>query len=382
MKKVIFRCCTADVSIGFIKDMIPYLKDRYELRLLSSPGEFLTKFSTDYGLKVYGVPMERHISPFKDLISLFRLIRVFASESPTMVHSITPKAGLLCMMAARMTRVPVRVHTFTGLVWPTSSGMIRRLLMLTDRLTCLCATHVIPEGQGVMNDLMNYGITNKPMKVLGHGNIKGVDMDRFRRERVKEKAVELKAKYELEGNFTFLFVGRIVKDKGIEELIEAFVKLQENYSKVKLLLIGRNDNDPISAEASAKMASNECILRLGTKFDDELIAHYVASDCFVLPSYREGFPNSVMEAGALGLPCIVTDVNGSREIIIPGENGLIVPSKDSTALYDAMERMLVDKESTENMASKARGLVASRFDSHYVQQCLYDYYSELLDDEM
>ena len=254
--------------------------------------------------------------------------------------------------------------------------------MLTDRLTCLCATHVIPEGQGVMNDLMNYGITNKPMKVLGHGNIKGVDMDRFRRERVKEKAVELKAKYELEGNFTFLFVGRIVKDKGIEELIEAFVKLQENYSKVKLLLIGRNDNDPISAEASAKMASNECILRLGTKFDDELIAHYVASDCFVLPSYREGFPNSVMEAGALGLPCIVTDVNGSREIIIPGENGLIVPSKDSTALYDAMERMLVDKESTENMASKARGLVASRFDSHYVQQCLYDYYSELLDDEM
>ncbi len=367
--------------MGFIKEMIPYLKNRYELRLLSSPGENLSRLSEQFGLKAYGVQMERHISPLKDIVSLFKLIRVFAVERPDMVHSITPKAGLLCMMAAWITRVPVRIHTFTGLVWPTSSGMKRRLLMLTDRLTCMCASHIIPEGEGVMNDLKSYGITHKPMKVLGFGNIKGVDMARLSRERFIERSTEIKAEYGMNSSFSFLFVGRIVKDKGIEELVEAFDKLQKKCSNVKLLLIGRDDNDPISRTTRFLIESNADILLLGPKFDDDLFAHYVASDCFVLPSYREGFPNAVMEAGALGLPSIVTDVNGSREIIIHGENGLIVPSKNVSALYNAMEQMLVDKESTEYMVSKTRNLISSRFDNHYVQQCLYDYYSDVLNDE-
>ena len=381
MKKKLFRCCTADVSMGFIKEMIPYLKNKYELRLLSSPGDNLTNLSEQFGIKASGIQMERHISPFKDIVSLFKLIRVFAVERPDMVHSITPKAGLLCMMAAWITRVPIRIHTFTGLVWPTSSGMKRRLLMLTDRLTCLCASHIIPEGEGVMNDLKNGGITKKPMKVLGFGNIKGVDMARLNRERYIDRSAEIKAEYGMNSCFSFLFVGRIVKDKGIEELVEAFDRLQKKYLKVKLLLIGRDDNDPISETTRSLIASNADILLLGPKFDDDLFAHYVASDCFVLPSYREGFPNAVMEAGALGLPSIVTDINGSREIIIHRENGLIVPSKNVGALYNAMEQMLVDKESTEYMASKARNLISSRFDNHFVQQCLYDYYSELLSNE-
>lgn len=381
MKKKLFRCCTADVSMGFIKEMIPYLKNKYELRLLSSPGENLSRLSEQYGLKAYGVQMERHISPFKDMISLFNLIRVFAVERPDMVHSITPKAGLLCMMAAWITRVPIRIHTFTGLVWPTSTGMKRRLLMLTDKLTCQCASHIIPEGKGVMNDLKNGGITKKPMKVLGFGNIKGVDMDRLNRERYIDRSTEIKAEYGMNSCFSFLFVGRIVKDKGIEELVEAFDRLQKKYLNVKLLLIGRDDNDPISETTRSLIASNAGILLLGPKFDDDLFAHYVASDCFVLPSYREGFPNAVMEAGALGLPSIVTDINGSREIIVHGKNGLIVPSKNVSALFNAMEQMLVDKESTEYMASKARNLISSRFDNHFVQQCLYDYYSEVLSNE-
>lgn len=381
MKKKIFRCCTADNSVGFISGMIPYLREKYELILLSSPGPHLSQISNDYDLKFYGVNMERHISPIKDFVSLIRLVKVFAKERPYMVHSITPKAGLLCMIAAWMTRVPVRIHTFTGLVWPTSKGLMKKMLMATDWLTCACATHVVPEGQGVLNDLKNYGITKKPMKVLGYGNIQGVDMARFDRNRVNEQSLELKKQYGLDGCFTFIFVGRIVKDKGIEELVEAFNKLQSKYSHAKLLLVGRDDNDPISETTRSSIATNHSILKLGPKFDDELIAHYVASDCFVFPSYREGFPNTVMEAGALGLPSIVTDINGSREIIIQGENGVIIPSKDVEALYNAMEQMLVNKEQTMRMASNARNLIASRFENHFVQQCLYDFYSEIIDNK-
>ena len=141
-----------------------------------------------------------------------------------MVHSLTPKAGLICMMAAWLTRVPVRVHMFTGLVWPTSKGLKRKILMATDWLTCACATHVIPEGQGVMNDLKNGGITKKPMKVLGYGNVMGVDMNRFDPKRFNDTL-----RYDDDNDnsganekrpFTFVFGGRIGGDKGINELVE------------------------------------------------------------------------------------------------------------------------------------------------------------------
>lgn len=378
MKTKIIRCSTVDSSIDFLRGMIPYLSKHYELLLLSSPGKYLTEFSQTFGVKTYEVKMERQISPLKDIVSLFNLIMVFAKEKPRMVHSMTPKAGLLCMIAAWLTRVPIRVHTFTGLVWPTSVGLKRKLLMATDWLTCACATHVMPEGQGVLNDLKNHGITKKPMKILGYGNIQGVEMDRFNRERVKEQSYVLKEKYNLSSCFTFIFVGRIVKDKGINELVTAFDSINKKYPQTKLLLVGKDDNDPISSKARDIINSNSSILKLGPIYGDDLIAHYVASDCLVFPSYREGFPNTVLEAGALGMPSIVTDINGSREIIIDGENGLIIPSKDEEALYGAMERMIQDKKMVAHMSQEARGLIASRFDSHFVQQCLYDYYSEIL----
>ncbi len=378
MKPKIFRCATVDSSIDFLRGMMPYLSEHYELMLLSSPGKYLTELSEEYGVKAYGVKIERQISPLKDLVSLVRIIRVFLREKPQMVHSMTPKAGLLCMMASWFARVPVRVHTFTGLVWPTSVGIKRKLLMATDRLTCACATHVIPEGQGVLNDLRNSGITKKPMKVLGYGNIQGVEMDRFCRDRVIDQSLALKDKYGLASCFSFIFVGRIVKDKGINELVAAFDLISRKYPQTRLLLVGRDDNDPISEKARKAIDTNASILKLGPIYGDDLIAHYVAADCLVFPSYREGFPNTVLEAGALGLPSIVTDINGSREIIIDGENGMIIPPKDEKALFDAMERMILDKDLVAEMAQKARGLIASRFDSHFVQQCLFDFYSNIL----
>ena len=446
------------MSVGFVKGMLPDLTKKYEVVLLSSPGPEMDEAREQYGVRTIEVPMERHISPVKDFLSLCRLIRVFLKEKPDMVHSMTPKAGLLCMTAAWLTRVPVRIHTFTGLVWPTSTGLKRRILMLTDAITCWCATHVIPEGEGVKADLMNNGITRKPLRVLGYGNVMGIDMDRFSVssverskecsvlsvecskecsvlsvERSKEcsvLSVECSGQNSKLKTFTFLFVGRIVRDKGINELVEAFCRLNSEMPETRLVLVGfyEQNLDPVSEETHRMIEENPNIIMAGERNGDDLVAEYAAADCFVFPSYREGFPNTVLEAGAMGLPCIVTDINGSREIITDifshadladhadnlyfdhgstrihtddnlthaekqtntndtdshgnlktKTNGIIIPPKDAEALYEAMKMMVTDDNMRGAMAKNARPMIESRFEQGFVRKCLYDFYEDILD---
>ena len=375
-KKKIIRAVTVSMSVVFFKDLIPVLDRKgYEVVVLSSQGEEMEELK-EKGVHIVTIPMERHISVTRDFKALMALIKTFRREKPEMVHSMTPKAGLLCMMAAWLTRVPVRVHTFTGLVWPTAKGLQRRILMATDWLTCACATHVIPEGKGVMADLQRH-ITRKPMKVLGYGNVKGVDMERFSMRPEIVKLAEACRKREV---FTFLFIGRVVGDKGVNELVEAFARLHTEHAACRLVIVGRMEEelDPLMPETKQKMDAMEAIEMLGPKYGDEVIAWYAASDCVILPSYREGFPNTALEAGAMGVPQIVTDINGSREIVINGENGLVVPPKDANAIYEAMRRMLTDEPMRKSMAENARRMIASRFEKGFVQQCLLDFYDEIL----
>ena len=378
MRKIkVIRACTVSMSVDFVTGILSDLSKQYEVILLSSPGPELDRAADKYGVRKIAVPMKRHIFWGHDLISLCRLVYVFLREKPAMVHSMTPKAGLLCMIAAWLTRVPVRVHTFTGLVFPTSTGLKRKILMLTDRLTCACATHVIPEGEGVKNDLLNNGITKKAMKVLGYGNVRGIDMVRFdRRPEVMALAQEIIK----DDVFTFVFVGRIVKDKGINELCQA-VEMLSGVTPVRLLLVGpyEDDLDPISQQSKDIIENNPSINYLGSKYGDEMLACYAAADCFVFPSYREGFPNTVIEAGAMGLPSIVTDINGSREIIVQGENGVIVPPKDADALYKAMLDMIRNKPARDWMSANARKMITSRFEQSFVRKCLIDFYDEILE---
>lgn len=386
----IIRTATVPMSLStFLEGAIEPLMEKYELVLVSSPDKELEELHAQYGVKVVPVQMERHISPKKDLKALCLLIRVFRKEKPYMVHSMTPKAGLLCMMAAWWCRVPRRVHTFTGLVWPTATGLKRRILMVTDWLTCVCATHIIPEGEGVKNDLQRF-ITKKPMRVLGYGNVRGVDMNYWCRSEEVVKKSETLRKADC---FTFLFVGRMVGDKGINELVEAFLRLLKNH-KARLLLVGRLEDelDPLSTLTMDRIACTPEIEFVGPKFGKDLLACYAASDCFAFPSYREGFPNTVLEAGAMGLPCIVTDINGSREIIcdeltcissdIPGgkacKNGMVIPSKDVDTLYAAMQYMVENTAVRTQMAENARPMIASRFEQGFVRQCLFDYYDIIM----
>ena len=371
-KNKIIRSVTVPQSLDFCREvMIKMRAMGYDMVAVTSPGPELDELRDVDGFHCVAVPMERHISIVRDLKSLIKMIRIFRKEKPQVVHSMTPKAGMICMMAAWLTRVPVRIHTFTGLVWPTATGMKRKLLMMTDWLTCACATHVIPEGQGVLNDLKNGGITKKPMKVLGYGNVKGVDMERFSPARfVVTKIPDV---------FTFVFVGRIVSDKGINELVEAFVKLHDKHKNTRLVLVGNYEHnlDPVSDKTRQLIDTNDGIEVCGAKYGDDLLQMYVDADCFVMPSYREGFPNTVLEAGAMGLPSIVTDINGSREIIENEKNGLIVPAKDADALYVAMERMLTDTAVRSTMKQNAMQMIESRFEKNFVQSCQIEFYKSI-----
>lgn len=372
----IIRACTVAQSAGFFVGLIPELREMgFEVVAVSSDGPDLQAVE-DAGGRVETVEMERHISVLKDLKSLWWMVKVFRKERPDMVHSMTPKAGLICMMAGWLTRVPVRVHTFTGLVFPTSKGLKRRVLMATDWLTCACATHVIPEGEGVKRDLLSNGITKKPIKVLGYGNCQGIDLERFNPElpEIKTEAEKIRK----EGVFTFITIGRLVGDKGINELVEAFVKLNQEFPATRLLLVGGKEQnlDPLKTETLSMIESNPSIEAVGPQKD--VRPWLLASDVFVLASYREGFPNVVIEAGAMGLPSIVTDINGANEIIIDGKNGIIIPSKDSEAIYTAMKKCLTNKEKTKSMANAARSLIASRYEQSYVRKCLFDFYKEII----
>ena len=377
-KKKIIRTVTVPNSIVFFKEVMQRMEaDGFETVVVTSPGKLFEDFKRECpNIITFDIPMERHISLWKDGIALLKMVRVLIKERPYTVHSMTPKAGLLTMVAGWLTRVPVRIHTFTGLVWPTAVGNKRKILILMDRLLCACATHVIPEGQGVLNDLKHY-VTNKPMKVLGYGNVKGVDMERFDPRRFQSTSTRLATS---EKPFTYIFVGRIVGDKGTNELVEAFTKLHGKYSNTKLVLVGRYETelDPVSELTQQSIAATKAIDVCGPKYGDDLLQMYVEADCFVMPSYREGFPNAVMEAGAMGLPSIVTDINGSREIIIEGENGLIVPPRNVESLYEAMEKMQTDKMGREKMADNARKLIDSRFEKNFVQGCQIRFYNEIL----
>ncbi len=375
MKTKIIRASTIPMSLNILlKGQLKMLSQHYDVLAVSSPGDDLQVVATREGVRVEAVPMERHISPFKDLKALIRLIKLFRTERPWMVHSLTPKAGLLCMMAARISGVPIRVHTFTGLLFPYAKGFKRRLLMLTDRLTCACATVVNPEGEGVKRDLEQARITNKPLVIIGNGNVNGIDLDYFQ---PSEVVSALAHKYKRDDLFTFCFVGRVVGDKGMNELAHALQRLLGDHPNVRLLIVGSFEDklDPVQPATKEFFLNSPQVDFMG--WQDDIRPFLAASDAFVFPSYREGFPNVLLQAGAMGLPIIATDINGANEIIIQGENGVIIPPKDEDSLFLAMKSFAENLGLIRQMAGKARQLIASRYEQRALWNSLLDFYTSL-----
>ncbi|MFK8302485.1 glycosyltransferase family 4 protein [Capnocytophaga stomatis] len=371
----LFRTSTVPVSLDvLLKGQLSFLNQHFNITAISGNGRSLENVQNRENVKVYPIAMQRHISPIKDFVSLIKLFLYFRKEKPTIVHSITPKAGLLTMLAGKLAGVPIRMHTFTGLIFPTKTGLMQKLLIQMDRVLCWAATNIYPEGQGVKNDLIKYKITSKPLKVIANGNVNGIDLEYFSSSQVSEEQRKgLKQLLGIKPNdFVFIFVGRLVSDKGINELVEAFSSL--NIDNLKLLLVGpmEKELDPLKEKTLHEIEKNHSIISVG--YQKDVRPYFAISDCLAFPSYREGFPNVVMQAGAMGLPSIVTNINGCNEIIIEGENGTIIPVKNMEELKKQMESLSTDKVRYNKLKEKSRKMIANRYEQSVVWEALLQEY--------
>jgi len=379
MKKLI-RVTTADISLdGLLQGQLRFLNQYFEVIGLAADTGSLAKVAEREGIRTIDVPMHREISLKADLKSLWQLIKVFRKEKPFIVHTNTPKGSLLALIAAKIAGVPHRIYLVTGLRYQGASGLFRFILMTMERISCFCATKVIPEGNGVKNTLYQDHITSKPLEVIHHGNINGKDTSYWSVEQSPESREEVRKRLGLKGDdFVFVFVGRIVNDKGMHELALAMQHLNLDYPKCKLILVGSFESllDPLSAEDEKYFLNDKSVVFVGEQL--EVRPYYAAADALVFPSYREGFPNVVLEAGAMGLPCIVTDINGCNEVVKDGVNGAIIPIRDATALFNAMALFLDSPEKNKEMADKARLIIKKDFEQKDVWSALLDMYNSLL----
>lgn len=383
MQKIkILRITTVPVSLAILlKGQLKFLSENgYEVHAASSDGREVDDLYKNEGRIMHHIlPMKRSVNLVSDLFALIRLYMLLRKLRPQIIHSNTPKAGLLAMLAGCLAATPIRIHTFTGLIFPYKTGAFQKLLILMDKITCLCATRIYPEGEGVKKDLKKYNITDKPLKVIANGNLNGIDLDYFSPGIIPiEQQHCLRRHLNIaENDFVYIFVGRLVGDKGINELIESFRQLSSAEKNVKLILVGlpETDLDPLSPSALAEIGRNDNIMAVG--FQSDVRPYFSIADVLVFPSYREGFPNVVLQAGAMGLPSIVTDISGSNEIIVNKRNGIIIPVKDVNAICEAMKLLKDDTILRSHLIKEARPLIESRYDQRVVWKAILSEYKAL-----
>ncbi|MCG8831031.1 glycosyltransferase family 4 protein [Tenacibaculum finnmarkense] len=350
----------------------------FEVVGVSSNGEQLQEVAIEEQIRVKAIEMSRKITPLQDLKSLWQMYWFLKKEKPEIVHSHTPKAGTIGMMAAKLAGVPYRLHTIAGLPLMEATGKKRYLLNVVEKLTYACATKIYPNSKGLYDFILEQKFTSKnKLKVIANGSSNGINIEHFNPKQVNEVVkTELK---ELLGikhqDFVFIFVGRLVSDKGINELVSAFMQLNNKTEKsVKLLLVGSEERglDPLDEKTIMLINEDNNIISVG--YQNDVRPYFSIADVLTFPSYREGFPNVVMQAGAMGLPSIVSNINGCNEIIEENKNGFIIPVKNSDALYEAMLKMMLNSD----MKLKAREMITTRFEQKTVWDALLNEYKNSL----
>ena len=386
MKKLI-RITTVPISFKvLLKGQLRFMvSNGFDVKGVSSEGEELKEILENEGIVMEAINMSRKITPFQDLKSLWEMWNFLRKEKPQIVHTHTPKAGIIGMLAARLAGVPHRLHTVAGLPLMEATGIKRKILNFVEKLTYSSATRVYPNSKGLYDFILqnNFTQSNK-LKIIANGSSNGINTTFFSPAQVSEiEKVALREKLNIQpDDFVFVFVGRIVSDKGINELIKAFSELQtaENneLTGIKLLLVGglESDLDPLNPETLAEINQNKDIISAG--FQQDVRPFFAISDALAFPSYREGFPNVVMQAGAMGLPSIVSDINGCNEIIVEGENGLIIPSKNVEKLKEKMLTLARDKNLYIKLKENSRRMIENRYEQSVVWNALLEEYEGLL----
>lgn len=350
MKKIkLIRITTVSLSLNYLlSNQLSYINQFFDVLCISSPGKDLEIVKQREGVKTKAIQMEREIAFIKDIVSLLKLLVIFIKQRPAIVHANTPKASLLSMIAARLTGVPVRIYTVTGLRFETETGFKRSLLINMERLTCACATHIVAESKGVKHLLQKFVVTKKNAYIIANGTLNGINEEYWCKQNVSlhDKEKLCKSLSVSNENTIILFVGRLVVDKGVNELVQAFINLYKEDFSLRLLLVGpvERQGNSLSNEMLASISQHPGIISAG--FQEDVRLFMSVSDLLVLPSYREGFPNVVLQAGAMELPVVSTNVNGAVEVI-DGRNGMIVAKKKVSDLEKAMADILCKKTSID-----------------------------------
>lgn len=365
MKKLII-ITTVPMSLAtLVKGQAKYLSSYFDVKLVTSFSEKNQEISKAEGVELKSIDMTRQITIIKDLKALIELYKYFKNQKPDIVYTFTPKAGLLGMMASFLSRVPVRIHNVVGMPLMEATGKKFILLKFIERLTYFFSTNLFCNSFG-LKKFINENLTKKDVKVIAQGSINGVDTEFFKNTKTLDEKELIRDKFKIDKkDFVITFVGRIVKDKGINELIEAFVALSKKYNNLKLLLVGDYEEhlNPIKNENKILIDSLDSIITVG--FQNDIRDFLSITDLFVLPSYREGLPNSLIEAGSFGIPLLATNINGCNEIIDDCITGILVEKKSAKKLEEAIDKLLEDKELYNSIKLKVRDRIIEKYEQKY-----------------
>ncbi|WP_233643057.1 glycosyltransferase family 4 protein [Staphylococcus devriesei] len=371
--KKIFQLVTVSKSITLMKGQVEYLRDKgLDVHIVSSEGPEQKTYSSDI---THAINMEREISLKNDLKSLLKMIKLFQKEKPYIVNSGTPKAGLVGTLAAFITRRPVRIYTVRGLRLETVTGLKYKVLYAMEKLAMFCATDIIAVSESLKTKIIELGLAKKgKIKVLGYGSSNGVNIDNFNK---KFNSIPFELQSQLEGNFIIGFVGRIVKDKGIKEIVEMFKILEKRKLKVKLLLIGDPEkDDSISEEDFLYLQNNPSIIMTGHV--NNTVNYFNHMDVLVSPTYREGFANVSLEAQAVEIPVITTRATGAIDTIEDNKTGFLVDVGESKTIADKVEYLINHPEIKVQMGINARKRVEEKFRNEVVWKHLETIYKNNL----
>lgn len=374
---------TVPVSLwSFLTGQIDYMRAAgFDVQAISSPGDYLTRFANREQVVVHAVQMPRRITPFRDAVSVFRLVRLLRRIRPDIVHAGTPKGGLLGVVAATLARVPVRVYQMHGLPMMTASGHRRWLLRWSERVSCGLAHRVVCVSHSIREVAIAEALCPaEKITVLLGGSCNGVDAtERFDPSRFSSSTrSDVRDAYGIPGTALVVgFVGRIVRDKGVVELAEAWQGVREMIPEVRLLMVGPSEvQDALPPHVEHLLRTDPRVHIVGHV--DDVPALYAAMDLVVLPTYREGFPNVPLEAAAMGLPVVATRVPGCTDAVQDDITGRLVPPRDSTALADAIMTYLRDPALRRAHGEAGRKRVLREFRQEAIWEALHQEYIHLL----